>query len=192
MKTFEQIFNGICNNEIETYDVEKMKILYDILKPIYFDKYTDIITVYNKIINLFWKDNFTNKEILFINKILSYLHILVDIVYDFNDIDLQVNYYKYNTISTELYNEILSYKKKLKNNLNDELYNELWNKFLNFKNEEIIKRLNSYYVSNSKDYYEVNEQIINEYIKINNLKTINRCEIDNHITLFFLLILEKI
>ena len=170
MKTFEQIFNSICDNEIETYDVEKMKILYNILKPIYFYKYTDIITVYNQIINLFWKDNFTNKEIIFINKILSYLHILVDIEYDFNDIDLQVNYYKYNTISTELYNEILSYKKKLKNNLNCELYDELWNKFLNFKNEEIIKRLNCYYVSNSKDYHEVNEQIINEYIKINNFK----------------------
>jgi hypothetical protein len=192
MKTFEQIFDSICDNEIETYDVEKMKILYDILKPIYFDKYTDIIKVYNKIINLFWKDNFTDKEIIFINKILSYLHILVDIGYNFNDIDLQVNYYKYNRISTELYDEILSYKKKLKNNLNDELYNELWNKFLNFKNKEIIKRLNNYYVSNSKDYYEVNEQIINEYIKINNLKTINQYEIDNHITLFFLLVLEKI
>ena len=51
---------------------EKMKILYNILKPIYFDKYTDIITVYNQIINLFWKDNFTNKEIIFINKILKY------------------------------------------------------------------------------------------------------------------------
>jgi len=192
MKTFEQIFDSICDNEIETYDIEKMKILYDILKPIYFDKYTDIINVYNKIINLFWKDNFTDKEIIFINKILSYLHILVDIGYNFNDIDLQVNYYKYNRISTELYDEILSYKKKLKNNLNDELYNELWNKFLNFKNKEIIKRLNNYYVSNSKDYYEVNEQIINEYIKINNLKTINQYEIDNHITLFFLLVLEKI
>ena len=192
MKTFEQIFNSICDNEIETYDVEKMKILYNILKPIYFYKYTDIITVYNQIINLFWKDNFTNKEIIFINKILSYLHILVDIEYDFNDIDLQVNYYKYNTISTELYNEILSYKKKLKNNLNCELYDELWNKFLNFKNEEIIKRLNCYYVSNSKDYHITNEQIINEYIKINNLKKINRYEIDDHITLFFLLVLEKI
>lgn len=192
MKTFEQIFDSICDNEIETYDIEKMKILYNILKPIYFDKYTDIITVYNKIINLFWKDNFTNKEIVFINKILSYLHILVDIEYDFDDIDLQINYYKYNNISTELYNEILSYKKKLKNNLNNELYNELWNKFLNFKNDEIIKRLNSYYISNSKDYYIANEQIINEYIKINNLKKINRYEIDNHITLFFLLVLEKI
>uniref|UniRef100_A0A6C0E184 Uncharacterized protein n=1 Tax=viral metagenome TaxID=1070528 RepID=A0A6C0E184_9ZZZZ len=192
MKTFEQIFNSICDNEMETYDVEKMKILYNILEPIYFYKYTDIITVYNQIINLFWKDNFTNKEIIFINKILSYLHILVDIEYDFNDIDLQVNYYKYNTISTELYNEILSYKKKLKNNLNCELYDELWNKFLNFKNKEIIKRLNCYYVSNSKDYYIANEQIINEYIKINNLKKINRYEIDDHITLFFLLVLEKI
>ena len=192
MKTFEQIFDSICDNEIETYDIEKMKILYNILKPIYFDKYTDIITVYNKIINLFWKDNFTNKEIVFINKILSYLHILVDIEYDFDDIDLQINYYKYNNISTELYNEILSYKKKLKNNLNNELYNELWNKFLNFKNDEIIKRLNSYYISNSKDYYIANEQIINEYIKINNLKKINRYEIDDHITLFFLLVLEKI
>ena len=90
MKTFEQIFNSICDNEIETYDIEKMKILYNILKPIYFYKYTDIITVYNQIINLFWKDNFTNKEIIFINKILSYLHILVDIEYDFNDIDLQL------------------------------------------------------------------------------------------------------
>ena len=137
MKTFEQIFNSICDNEIETYDVEKMKILYNILKPIYFYKYTDIITVYNQIINLFWKDNFTNKEIIFINKILSYLHILVDIEYDFNDIDLQVNYYKYNTISTELYNEILSYKKKLKNNLNCELYDELWNTFLNFKMKKL-------------------------------------------------------
>ena len=137
MKTFEQIFNSICDNEIETYDVEKMKILYNILKPIYFYKYTDIITVYNQIINLFWKDNFTNKEIIFINKILSYLHILVDIEYDFNDIDLQVNYYKYNTISTELYNEILSYKKKLKNNLNCELYDELCNTFLNFKMKKL-------------------------------------------------------
>ena len=90
------------------------------------------------------------------------------------------------------HNEILSYKKKLKNNLNCELYDELWNKFLNFKNEEIIKRLNCYYVSNSKDYHITNEQIINEYIKINNLKKINRYEIDDHITLFFLLILEKI
>ena len=102
MKTFEQIFNSICDNEIETYDVEKMKILYNILKPIYFYKYTDIITVYNQIINLFWKDNFTNKEIIFINKILSYLHILVDIEYDLmtliykliiiNIIPFQLNY----------------------------------------------------------------------------------------------------
>lgn len=43
-----------------------------------------------------------------------------------------------------------------------------------------------------QDYHEVNEQIINEYIKINNLKKINWYEIDDHITLFFLLILEKI
>jgi hypothetical protein len=192
MKTFEQIYSIICDNHIETYDEEKLKILYDILKPVYFDKNTDIITVYNKIINLFWKDNFANKEIIFINKILSYLHILIDIEHDFDDIDLQVNYYKYNSISTEIYNEILSYKKQLKSNLNINLYNQLWNKFLDFKNKETIRRLKCYYVSDPKDFYYVNKQIINEYIKIYNLKKINQYEIDNHITLFFLLILEKI
>ena len=43
MKTFEQIFNSICDNEIETYDVEKMKILYNIL---------NIVLGGNKIISL--------------------------------------------------------------------------------------------------------------------------------------------
>ena len=35
------------------------------------------------------------------------------------------------------HNEILSYKKKLKNNLNCELYDELWNTFLNFKMKKL-------------------------------------------------------
>lgn len=193
MKTFEQIYSSICDNDIETYNKEKLKILYDILKPVYFDKNTDIISVYNKIINLFWNDKFTNKEIMFINKILSYLHIIIDIENDFNDIDLQVNYYKYNSISTEIYNEILYYKKQLKSNLNIKLYNELWNKFLDFKNKETIERLKYYYVSDPKDFYNVNSQIINEYVKIYNLRKINnKYSIDNHITLFFLLVLEKI
>ena len=109
MKTFQDIIKGIGIDE-ENYDIEKMEDIYNILNIVHFSTETDIIIVYNKIINLFWSDKFNNKEIIFINKILSYLHMLVD-VNNFEDIDLQVNFYKYNRISFELYKEILSWTK---------------------------------------------------------------------------------
>jgi hypothetical protein len=193
MKTFENIINCLEIDE-DNYDIEKLKDIYNILNTISFEKDTDIMFAYNKIINLFWSDKFNNKEIIFINKILSYLQILVDINNNFKDIDLQINFHKYNRISPEIYNEVLSYKSKLNNNLNFDLYTILWKKFLNYKNPPIIERQREYYNLDSNDsYYIINNKIIKEYMKTNNLKTLNnKYEIDNHVSLFFLLITDKI
>lgn len=197
MKSFEDIITKLDIDE-DNYDIDKMEIIYNLLIPISFDKESDIIIAYNKIINLFWSDKFNNKELIFINKILSYLHILVDVKNNFEDITLQVNFHKYNKISSDIYNEILSYKSKLENGLNFELYKILWNKFLNYKNPPIIERIKEYYNLESDDldsdiYYVLNKKIINEYMTINNLKMIdNKYQIDNNISLFFLLITDKI
>jgi hypothetical protein len=193
MKIFEDIINNLDIDE-DNFDLIKMKDIYNILSPISFEKETDIMVAYNKIINLFWNDRFNNKEIIFINKILSYLHILVDINNNFEDIDLQINYHKYNRISLEVYDEILSYKIKLENNLNFDLYIILWNKFLNYKNLPIIERQKEYYNLESDDsYYIINKKIISEYMKTKKIKTLNnKYKIDNHISLFFLLITDKI
>ncbi len=193
MKTFEEIVEETKLDE-DNYDMEKMEDIYNILKDFSFSKESDIILVYNKIITLFWCERFNNKETTIINKILSYLHILVDINNNFDDIALQINFYKYNKISLEIYNEILSYKNKVYTNLNFELYIILWNKFLNYKDRPIIERLKEYYILNDENsYHEINKKIINEYMIINNLKTLNHSyKIDNHITLFFLLITDKL
>lgn len=191
MKTFQDIIKEIDIDE-ENYDIEKMEDIYNILINIPFSTETDIIIVYNKIINLFWSDKFNNKEIIFINKILSYLHMLVD-VNNFEDIDLQVNFYKYNRISFELYKEILSYKKMIDDNSNCELYIILWNKFLNYKNPQIIERSKCYYNLETDNSCDINKKIIQEYMKVNNIKIVSdNYKIDNHVSLFFLLITDKI
>jgi hypothetical protein len=187
MKSFEDIITDICENK-DDYDINKLKKIYDIISPVCFTDTRQIISVFNKLIEIFWKDNLKDKEIFFIKNILSYLYIIIELDNNFTDIDLEINFFKYRNISPKIYMEIKSYKDKFKNNMQEELYYELWNKFLNFENPVIIKRLKEYY---SEDFTDINRKIINEYMRINNLKFLN-INISDHVTLFFLLILDKI
>ena len=187
MKSFDEIISEICENK-DYYDINKLKKIYDIISPVHFTDVCQIIPIFNKIVKLFWKDNLDDKDTIFIKNILSYLYLLIEVNNDYSDIDLEINFFKYRNISPSIYMQIKSYKKKFKNNFQEELYYELWNKFLNFENHIIIKRLNEYY---SEDIVNINSKIIVEYMRINNLKFFNK-NITDHVTLFFLLILDKI
>lgn len=188
MKSFDDIISQICKNK-EYYDLDKLKKIYDIIiSPEHFNNVSQIIPIYNKIVKLFWKDNLNEKDTLFMKNILSYLYLITEVNNDFSDIDLEINFFKYRNISSKIYMEIKSYKEKFKNNMHEELYYELWNKFLNFENPMVIKRLEEYYL---EDIVNINRQIITEYMRINNLKFFN-IHITDHVTLFFLLILDKI
>ena len=198
MKPFYE-FIGEITDANDSFDMKKLESIYNIICQIDFDN-TSSINIFNQIFQIFINNNnqgeniiIDKKQTVFITQIFSYINLILELendIIDSYDIIIRINYYKYKKIDYNTFIELIHFNKLLSNNFHEELYKEFWYKFLDYNKEALIPRYLLYYTINNLSF--VNTSILTEYIKTFNFNSFNIFKITDRITLFFLLILDKI
>lgn len=171
---FQEILKYFKN--YNTYKIEKIHNVYNILKNFNFEN--DIILIFNKILKELTEGNnihLINTDEVYLSKIYGYLNILKN-VKGFKKIDkqyleIEINYWKYNLINKEKYEELIKLKKDIDNinaDDNSNVYLYLWGKFLNPRKERLIIRKSEYYCDYMLDdiskIRKINKDIIDSYV----------------------------
>lgn len=179
--TFDFILQNVYENLLEDEQLGLVKQVYELINSenldsleIFFNKFL-ILTNENVKDNIFItpKDEVSFRNMYTIMIIIKKLNDLKE--FDIVDVQLLLNLYYYKDIKSDLYDDIMYFRKQLKliNKSDDisflvKVYKELWHKFLNPKDRYIIKRKYDYYI-------DINDQqilkdtislIINDYIKL--------------------------
>ena len=184
-------------NFINEYNYERIYSMYKIVEE---NLHENEVFMYNQFLRLLVIDKYdikylnNKKDKNFLSKIFSYLSIIKK---NLDDIELHINFYKYETLSLEEYNELINLKNKLRNESPSDFYRELWFKFLDNSQSSIIERKIEYYIDTSKDVSvikNINNEIVKEYINTFNMNKINyeylNDEIMNNTSMIFFLILN--
>jgi hypothetical protein len=200
---FEEFIYELLD-EGDSFDMNKLKEIYEVLNDsslLFMTPKFHIIQPYNRIFQIFVNETrekeelcLNQKQIDLLSKIHSYLCLIFEIEDDFDNIDIhiRINYYKYNKFTYEIFEELVYYYQYIKYNNHQDLYVELWNKFLDLKKESIIKRSVSYYYNTNENLEVINKTIIDEYVSIFEPKSITTIKIKDKLSLFFLLLLDKV
>ena len=171
---FQQVLKHFKN--YNTYKIEKIYNIYNMLNNFNFEN--DIVLIFNKILKELAEDNnmyLLNRDEVYLSKMYGYLNIIKNVKglknVDKQYLEIEINYWKYNLISKEKYEELINLKKEIDNidpDDNSNVYLYLWERFLNPRKDRLIIRKYEYYcdymLENISKVRKINQDIIDSYV----------------------------